>query len=319
MKTIIALIFTVYLASLFLHKDTHINGTSEHLKIAELPEGIAHMQQRIVGQLSGKYALTNTVTLSSRWTPKERVLTQDYLKAIIHQLGLQPITHTYSYPNMNFGIDLLIEPFKGVNIYTVLPATVKSSEYIILGAHYDSGKRNAPGAIDNATGMALIYSVIKELQKVQHRKQHILMVFFDQEEEENIGSKAFIKLIQQKKWNITSVHCFDMIGWDADNDDAMEIYTASKSLENYYLKLADNLDKKILNITINPINYNNSSTDFDEFLKKDFNVIGAGECYYHRDTTPYKDTAKDTFETVNFSYLLSSSQFITSIIKNLIN
>ncbi|MBC2845121.1 M28 family metallopeptidase [Winogradskyella flava] len=289
------------------------------LEFQKLPEDMAEMQKRIIGQLSGKYELAKNVRLSSRWLPEERELSRAYFKAIVSQLHLIPIEQDYQHSNINFGVDLLIEPFKGTNIYTILPATIKSASYIVLGAHYDSGRRNAPGAIDNATGVTLIYSIVKKLQKLNYRSQNVILVFFDQEEEENVGSKEFIKLINKNNWNITSVHCFDMIGWDGDNDNAIEIYTASESLENHYISLANSIEKPILNVSINPVNYANNSTDFDEFVRSGFNVIGAGECVYHGDSTPYKDTAKDTFETVNFEYLLSSTTFIETAIKNLLN
>ena len=313
MKRILAIVWS------FLICSSCTKDTWSQIEIGALPENTASMQKQVVGQLSGKFELADGIKLSSRWSPKERALTRHYFKAIINQLELTPIEHRYRHANINFGADLLIEPFKGTNLYTVLPATIESNDYILLGAHYDSGLENGAGAIDNATGVALIYSVLRELQKVSNRKQHVMMVFFDQEEEDNVGSKAFIKLIKKKGWNITSVHCFDMVGWDGNQDDAMEIFTASKDLENKYLTLAKSMNKKLFNLVLNPVGYKNSSTDFDEFLKNGFNAIGAGECFYHRDSTPYKDTIDDTFETVNFDYLLSSTTFIETVIKNLLS
>ena len=42
----------------------------------------------------------------------------------------------------------------GANVYTILPATEPSNDYIVTGAHYDSPE-DSPGANDNATGCAL--------------------------------------------------------------------------------------------------------------------------------------------------------------------
>lgn len=295
------------------------NETNDHVLITEsLPNSKAEYQQTIVGQLSGKYALGNNTIIKSRWAKSEREITKKYLRELITSLDIQPIENSYASPNLNPAIDLILDPFKGTNIYGILPSTNNSSEYIVLGAHYDSGKRNAPGAIDNATGIALIYSVVKELSKLQNRNKNTIIVFFDQEEEELIGSKAFAKLLKKKQWNIHSVHCFDMVGWDGDNDGAMEIFSASKSLIETYKTLANQKNIIIKEIVIDPIGYNKNSTDFDAFVPLGFNVIGAGECFYHRDSTPYKDSPDDSFETVDFEYLLSCSDLVESIIKKII-
>ncbi len=296
---------------------THIQKEST-FEIKPIPNKRLDMQQQIVAQLSGQTPIGDTTHLTSRWTPEQRAITRFYLQEIIEQLGLKAIEHKYRFANSNFGVDLLIEPYTGANLYTILPATTPTNQYIILGAHYDTGRRNAPGAIDNATGIALIYAVVKAMQKLPERNQNIIMVFFDQEEEENIGSRAFIKHLQKTDWKTTSVHCFDMVGWDGNHDNAIEIYTPSDQLEKLYLDIGTQLNKKIFNLKINPVGYTNSSTDFDEFVRAGYNVIGAGECYYHKDSSPYKDTYKDTFETVDFRYLLSATDFIEKILKKLI-
>ena len=275
----------------------------------------AEYQKTIVGHLSGNDTLGGNTVIKSRWSKEERAITKRYLKELINTLDLEVKEQNYTSPNLNPAIDLILDPFKGTNVYGILPSTNHSSEYIILGGHYDSGKRNAPGAIDNATGIALIYSVVKELSKLQSRNKNIVIVFFDQEEEELIGSKAFAEFIQENQWNVHSIHCFDMVGWDGDGDNAMEIFSGTESLIEIYKYVAEQQSIPIKDIKINPVGYNKNSTDFDAFVPLGFNVIGAGECFYHRDSSPYKDSPNDTYDTVDFEYLLSCSDLIESIIK----
>lgn len=294
------------------------NDSSHHLLIEDLSEQKAEYQQQIVGHLSGEYTLANNTTIGSRWSKEERKLSGRYLKELLLQLNIEPQEQHYKSPNLNPAIDLIVGPFRGTNVYGILSATQSSNEYIILGAHYDTGKRNAPGAIDNATGIALIYSVVQEVAEMKYRDKNIVVVFFDQEEEELIGSGAFLNLIKEEQWNIHSVHCFDMFGWDEDQDKAMEIFSPSESLRSIYKETAAAHNIPIHEIVIDPIGYEVSSTDFDAFVPGGYHVIGAGELFYHRDSTPYKDTPKDTFETVDFSYLLSSSNLVAEIIKKLV-
>ncbi|MEQ8413571.1 MAG: M20/M25/M40 family metallo-hydrolase [Imperialibacter sp.] len=296
----------------------HYREESDALIVEGLPESKAEYQRTIVGHLSGKYELANKTLIKSRWSVEERAVARLYLKELIATLNIGPRENHYSSPNLNPAIDLLLKPFNGTNIYGILPATRSSEEYVILGAHYDTGKRNAPGAIDNATGIALIYSVVKELAKSEVRDRNLIVVFFDQEEEELIGSKAFAKHIKESEWNIHSIHCFDMVGWDADDDGAMEVFSASESLLDTYRTTAGAHGKPLKEIVIDPVGYDNSSTDFDAFVQGGYNVIGAGECYYFRDSTPYKDSPDDTFETVNFQYLLSCSNMIEDVIRKIV-
>jgi hypothetical protein len=295
-----------------------VNDHFQPLLIEDLPEQKAEYQQHIVGHLSGEYSLANNTTISSRWSKEERRLTGRYLKELLLQLDIEPQEQHYMSPNLNPAIDLIVGPFRGTNVYGILPAIQSSNEYIILGAHYDTGKRNAPGAIDNATGIALIFSVVQEVAEMKSRDKNIVLVFFDQEEEELIGSRAFLDLIKEKQWNVYSIHCFDMVGWDENQDKAIEIFSPSESLRSIYKRTAAAHNIPIHEIVIDPIGYDVSSTDFDAFVPGGYHVIGAGELFYHRDSTPYKDTPKDTFETVDFNYLLSSSNLVAEIIKKMV-
>lgn len=282
-----------------------------------LPDGRMACQKRIVGDLSGANPLGNGDFLASRWSPAERSLARAYLKELIGTLGLDAREQMYTSPNLNPAIDLILEPFRGTNIYGILPATGTSTSYLVLGAHYDSGKRNAPGAVDNATGIALVYAVVRELSRQPVRNRNIVLVFFDQEEEELIGSKAFVRLMQKEDWDVHSVHCFDMVGWDADGDRAMEVFSADETLLAAYRTASQDLGHPLKEIRINPVGYDNNATDFDAFVPAGYPVIGAGECYYHKDSTPYKDTPADTFETVDFNYLLSCTNRVATILENL--
>jgi len=294
------------------------NEANQRLISTDLSDEKEEYQRQIVSHLSGASELSNNVIMRSRWSEKERELASKYLKELLLQLNIEPQEQNYISANLNPAIDLLFGPYRGSNVFGILLSSQPTDEYIILGAHYDTGKRNAPGAIDNATGIALIYSVVKEVAEMKSRGKNIVIVFFDQEEEELIGSQAFVNLIKDKGWNVHSVHCFDMVGWDEDKDKAIEIFSPTESLRSIYKETAIAHDIPINEIVIDPISYDRSSTDFDAFVPSGYNVIGAGELFYHRDSTPYKDSPDDTFETVDFNYLLSTSNLISDIIKKLV-
>lgn len=312
MKRTIAVIFIFTMLCLL------IENKSDELNITTgLPKGKKALLKEIVGILSGELELGDKLRLKSRWSKEERKHTRQYLKYILDDLGIAAQEHAYRSPNKYPIADLVLSPFQGVNVYGILPATGFSNEYILLGAHYDTGKRRAPGAIDNATGVALIYTVTKRLKALSKRNKNVLIVFFDQEEEENIGSEAFIKLIKKNQWKIHSAHSIDMIGWDSDKDLKIQAYTSSQELYHNYRCVAEDTETQLELFMIDPTR--KGSTDIFAFMNKGYHSIGLGECMYCGDTTPYKDSTKDTYDTVDFDYLLHASDFHFRTIKTIIN
>ncbi|MFK7782085.1 M28 family metallopeptidase [Psychroserpens sp.] len=267
-------------------------------------------QKEIISVLSGNSKSPIGKTITNRSSIENRQLTREYLSYLIENLNLEAQIQNYKMPNVNPLIDLLFNPFVGANVYTILPSTEKSDNYIILGAHFDT-ERHCPGAIDNATGMTIIYSVLKELKTLNFRNKNIIVVFFDQEEENLIGSQAFAKYCLKDELNIHSVHTFDTMGWDRDGDKAVEIELPTKDLKELYEKNA-----KLLNIPIYEINVN--STDHHSFRELGFNAVGLTDELMNGDYAPFKDTKKDTFQTVNFEYVLSCTNLVFETIKDIV-
>ncbi|WP_462252893.1 M28 family metallopeptidase [Ekhidna sp.] len=268
-------------------------------------------QKQMIGEFSGHFPTKDNTYLRARDTPENRAKAADYLADRIKQIGLVPQRNRYRFRNLNPLIDVLFSPFRGENIYTIIPATNSSDQHIVLGAHYDS-ELNCPGAIDNGTGSTLIYSVGRMLSGLDTREMNLIIVFFDQEEEDLVGSQAFADWLTDEKLNVHSVHTFDMVGWDEDGNREMELELPTTYLENVYSEKAREMDIPLYVTKIN-------STDHHSFRQAGFDAIGINEAYGKRDTTPFKDTPQDTYETVNFEYLAGSTQYVFEVIKEIIN
>ncbi len=294
LKSLILIFFTLLLQSTYAQKTLKLEDE----------------QKKIIAELSGHISLKNGKTISSRSTKEERHFTREYLSGIISSIGLKPEYQEYKYPNVNPIVDLLFEPFKGANVYTILPSTSPSDEYIIIGAHFDT-ERNCPGAIDNATGIAIGFGAIKQLAVLDRRNINVILVYFDQEEEDLIGSQAFAQKIKKEKLKIHSVHSIDTMGWDRDNDKAVELELPTDDLKNRYTTAGKKLGIPIYTTKVN-------STDHHSFRELGFNSTGLTDELVHGDYAPYKDTPKDTYETVNFEYVTSSTKLIYEVVKELI-
>nr|WP_321244299.1 M28 family peptidase [uncultured Psychroserpens sp.] len=285
--------------------------------IAEIPKNQMEFQKMIIGQLTGEISINteknDSISINSRWSAAEKTLSREYLKQIIEKIGLEPETHNYSIPNTNFGVDLLIEPLNGNNLYTTLPSTSESNEYVIMGAHYDTGGKNVPGAIDNGSGIALILSAIRKMAELKFRSKNVMVVFFDQEEEGvSAGSIAFADYLNKTDLKIHSVHSFDLIGWDSDNNKEIELELPSKDIERMYKKHA-----ALLNIPIYTTNTN--SSDHYSFIKAGINAVGISQAYGKGDNSGKKDSPEDRYHLVNFEYLESATKLAYEVIKDIID
>lgn len=265
-------------------------------------------QQRIVAELSGKLPLDDEVGfLNQRSTPKERKKVADYLFNSLVLAGVSTGKHHYKSPNSVFILDLLFRPFRGTNIYGIIPATTDSEEYVIFGGHYDS-ERESPGAIDNATGVSMGLILAKELLSLDHRSMNYMVVFFDQEEDDEVGSRAFVKWLQSKGHQVHSVHTVDTIGWDEDGNGNISIQSPTEVLEKLYLASGAQLGIEIEVV-------GGASSDNSSFMRAGFNTVGISESF--KDTTPYIHTPEDRYDTVGFNYLAMATELVFNVLKSI--
>ncbi|MCB1024145.1 MAG: M28 family peptidase [Acidobacteria bacterium] len=278
-------------------------------KVSPFEKEIKPIQMDLLAKLTGNKSITvheDVVTLTlgstrtklqSRTTDFSRSASAEFLFKQIRGQGLNAKRHKYT------------TTLEGENIYAIIPATVESDEYVVLGAHYDSVK-DSPGANDNASGTTLVYGVAYKLAKLKNRSRNFIIVFFDQEERGLVGSRAFAKKLKDEGFNIHSVHTVDQMGWDEDGDRAIELELPTPDLENLYRQEAEKLS-----IPVHKTNV--PSTDHTAFREIGFDAIGITEEYKNKDTTPHYHKPTDTYETIDFDYLVSTTRLVFNVMKRL--
>ncbi len=109
--------------------------------------------------------------------------------------------------------------FIGRNVAAVLPGSdpVLRDEWIVVAAHYDHlgqfGGRMYPGADDNASGVAMLLEVARQLgARGQRPRRTILFVAFDQEEAGLLGSMHFAAHPPRDFGKLKAVLVADMLG-----------------------------------------------------------------------------------------------------------
>ena len=253
----------------FLLAEVHSNNTCgfTQSRVADQPNvDCRNKQKEIVGRLTGQRPIEG-YTLGDRHKDSNKKVVRAYLSSLIDTLSIEPQYHKYVVPDEDS--TSINKTFQGTNIYAKLPATTSGDKYVILGAHYDTVE-GSPGGNDNATGIALMYCVFKELTGTQTRNKNIILVFFDEEEKGLIGSKVFAKMVKERGINVHSVHTVDQMGWDEDNDKAVELELPPKSLEKIYKTYAKQYD---IPIHVSDVDY----TDHRSFRLLGFEAIGLTE------------------------------------------
>lgn len=272
--------------------------------------GIAQVQyqKEVIGKMTGNEAIEGNQYLDQRATYNERSLSANYLAEELKNSGWTSELQKYRTPQSNYFLDLFFRPNKGINVIGKLSATKATDKHIILGAHYDT-ERNTPGAVDNASGVALCLALAERLQKLKNRNYNVLIVFFDQEEDDEVGSEAYVQRIQKANLDVHSVHIFDLIGWDEDGDGALTLQSPAPFLEKYYYDEATLLDISLKTI-------GGAGSDNKPFLKAGYLTVHPFE--EMDDSTPYIHSPLDTYETVNFEFLEKSTRYVDCILTKIL-
>jgi len=138
----------------------------------------------------------------------------NYIAKQFEEIGIEPYFH-HSY----------FQPFGKNNKYQNVIGVVRGSdpalkdEYIVVGAHYDhlgtkSKQEVYSGADDNASGVAAMIEVGRELKRIQSDlKRSVMFIAFDAEEEGLLGSIHFVHRSDAPIANIKLMISPDMIGW----------------------------------------------------------------------------------------------------------
>ncbi len=157
---------------------------------------------------------------------RERTEAARYIVTRFRELGLDPL-----FPAGRYAQDIPgkadengVRPVIGRNVGAILPGSdpAVSDEIIIVSAHYDhlgtSGGEVYAGADDNASGVAMVLEVARQLTAAGQRpRRTIAFVGFDMEEQMLWGSRWFAS---HTPWPIEQVKLFitaDMIGRSLGN------------------------------------------------------------------------------------------------------
>lgn len=264
------------------------------------PEATTALQKKVLAALTGETEITPGLKLANRFAIENKRLARDLIAATLKDLGLTPQRHAYSA--------------EGENIWAELTCGKAGADAIVIGAHYDS-VRVAPGANDDGTGVVTVLGVARTLlrSKPSQPSQHdVIFVFFDEEERGLVGARHFAELLKATNRLVHSVHTIDQVGWDANHNRAIELELPFDGIVDIYKQAAARLKMDILVHTTTE-----AGSDHTAFRRLGFNAVGITEEYRNKDTTPHYHKATDTYATVDFDYVASTTRLVAEAMRAL--
>ena len=133
--------------------------------------------------------------------------------------------------------------FAQKSVIATIPGTTKASEVVVIGGHLDSISTSggAPGADDDASGIATMSEVLRVLLEKNYRPERTLRFIAYAAEEVGLrGSRGIVADVQAKGVNVVGVLQLDMTNYKGSEKDIYLITDFTNAAQNTFVgKLID--------------------------------------------------------------------------------
>lgn len=210
----------------FENQDPIIVQMIEHVEPGNLYNTVLHLQS-----FENRYSWDKQ-WLAAKWI--EKSLNKDEIKTFIQ---------TFNYESKSWP-----------NVIATIEGTDNADQIIMLLAHFDSisdeaDKEIAPGADDNASGVAVLMEIARILKKFP-LKRTTMLCFLSNEERGRIGSEHAAQLFRKERADIKAVINLDVLGYRPRTISPFEALRAGYSLKiraKIIYRAAQNLFSSLLN------------------------------------------------------------------------
>ncbi len=204
-----------------------------------------------------------------------------------------------------------VELINSQNIIAELPGT--RPDTIIIAAHYDTATFNAPGAVDNASGVGVLLELARILSKEPHEDTYQL-IFFGAEEYGLVGSQFYTSQadLSAVRWMLN----VDMVGSSMEIDVAGKRSTPPELIKQVTALAAESripfhLSRDFMVMTRE--SSHGGTSDYSPFLDQGIPALGLGiygrpEGYFHR--------PEDSLERVSLEEVQKVGDFSHRLLTN---
>jgi leucyl aminopeptidase len=202
-------------------------------------------------------------------------------------------------------------PIVVTNVLGDLSRSAPGKNSLIICAHYDSrgeaGTEVAPGADDNASGVAVLLEAARVLAASGIRPR-VTLVFFGGEEDSLIGSAAFADEALRDHLPLRGAINVDMVGYDEYGPRDIVVFSNSRSipLAVEVIENARRTTELIADTTI----VETGNSDHASFWRAGQTAISIWEGYDHN---PHHLTTKDTPAVLTRDFLVEITKLVVSV------
>ena len=238
--------------------------------------------------------------------------TRRYIEDRFRAFGLLPWGREKSY-ELSFGL--------GGNVVGVLPGSETNGPIVLLSAHYDhlgTDKKGKiyPGAADNASGVATLLEVARQLSAAKERpKRTIAFAAFDAEEEMLLGSFAFTCRPDVEAANFAAVVNVDTLGRDFLDVVSNTVFVAGTDrqpeLQAQVREFGTEVGIRVLPVASHLIGPRSDHAAFENRVAPCLFFSCGTYADYHQPS--------DTPEKLNYTNLVRSTQVVLKTVERLAN
>lgn len=221
----------------------------------------------------------------------------------------------YEYFSSLEGFNVAFHPFKidglavGLNVVATKNGTNRAREYVLLFAHYDSISRDpyvsAPGANDNACGVAVMMEVAYLMSKLSLNRT-LTFIGFSGEELGLLGSNSWVEEHGRILNGTVAGICLDGVG-RGDGISIMFADYESKPLADLALNVSMALGFEDFRAVGSALGVGGS--DSGAFLGRGLRIIRLWD-----EDTAYIHTPKDTLDTVYPDRLVKTAKVVAALL-----
>lgn len=213
------------------------------------------------------------------------------------------------------------------NIIATLPGTTAPEDVVVIFAHYDTrppnvtdGASRAPGANDNASGVALLLETARLLSSRQWN-QTIVFAALAAEEQGTYGAKNFVQNAVINEMNVVAAFNYDTVGGNAGIPQYVRLFSPdlyesrSGQIGRYYDYVAGLYVPAFGVNAIDAMDREGRWGDHREFI---FAGMPAVRLTQSVEDPIYINSTRDTWSALDYSYLRQVTQVNVAVMANLV-
>jgi peptidase M28-like protein len=170
---------------------------------------LSNAQSELQGRLSAevKY-LSETIGERNVWRTGSLQAAVNHLRGNFQQAGYAVTERTYR-----------VDGQEACNLEASITGTESAGETLIVGAHYDT-VAGTVGADDNATGVAAVLELARQLRESKPRKNIRFVIFVNEEppffQTNRMGSLVYAQQLRRENVRVSAMISLEMLGFYSD-------------------------------------------------------------------------------------------------------